>query len=590
MMSVHNQRLSALRAALAAGGLDGFIIPRSDEHLGEYVPDSAARLEFMTGFTGSAGMAVVLADRAAVWSDGRYVLQLAQQTDASLWEPLHLIENKPELWLKQHAAGRVIGYDPWLISADALARFTGVELVPVTANPVDAIWADRPAAPMAEAVPYDEAFAGESAASKRARLAAELNTSGQYAAIVTDPASIAWLFNMRGADLDYCPVALAFALLFETGMATLFMDPAKATPALRTHLGADVELRARHELAPALAALNARIVRYDPATQPVWFKTALVNAGATVAEGPDPCMLPKAIKNATEQAGARTAHLRDGLAVTRFLHWLSTAAPAGGQTELSAAARLLAERQAANNFRGESFPAIAGAGPNGAIIHYRPLPETDRALAPNEVFLIDSGGQYLEATTDITRTIWTGPDAPPAAVRARYTAVLAGHIALARLVFPQGVAGSHIDAFARAALWELGLDYDHGTGHGVGAYLSVHEGPAGISRAAKPVPLATGMLLSNEPGYYEPGAYGMRLENLVLVQPAPVGAPDRAFLHFETISFAPFDRALIDPAALNPACLAWLNAYHARVLAMLGPHLPDDVRVWLAEQTAPLTK
>jgi Xaa-Pro aminopeptidase len=588
MMSEHNQRLVALRSAFAAAGLDGFVIPRGDEHLGEYVPDSAARLAYISGFTGSAGLAVVLADRAAVWSDGRYVLQLAQQTDASLWERLHITETKPEAWLRAHAADLRIGYDPWLISAEALAKFEGLAMVPVLANPVDAIWAERPAPPMGEAVPYDEAFAGESSLSKRGRVAAQLREAGHYAAIITDPASVAWLFNIRGSDLEFCPVALGFAIIYENGMATLFMPGEKVSPALRTHLGAEVEVAEREELAWALEALTARTVRYDPATQPVWFKTVLQAAGATMAEAPDPCLLPKAIKNEAEQAGSRAAHLRDGLAVTRFLHWLGTAAPAGGQTELSAGARLLAERRQANNFRGESFSAISGAGPNGAIIHYHPTPESDRPIAANEVYLIDSGGQYLEATTDITRTIWTGPAAPPADVRAKYTAVLAGHIELARLVFPEGIAGAHIDAFARAALWREGLDYDHGTGHGIGAYLSVHEGPAGISRAARPVPLAPGMILSNEPGYYEPGAYGMRLENLVLVQRAEAGRNGRKFLQFETLTLAPFDRTLIDPAGLSAAALAWLNAYHARVHAELAPHLPEDVRAWLAAVTAPI--
>jgi len=587
MMSEHNNRLSALRATLAAQGLDGFFIPRGDEHLGEYVPESAARLAYVTGFTGSAGLAIVLASRAAVWSDGRYVLQLAQQTDASLWERLHVTETKPELWLKQHAAGLRIGYDPWLIGAEALAKFDCVEMVPVAANPVDAIWVDRPAPPMAPAVAYDEALAGETSAAKRARIAATLREAGQQAAILTDPASIAWLFNMRGSDLEFCPVALGFALIEDSGRAVLFMEDEKVDAGLRAHLGAEVEVAGRGALAAAMAAQAGRSVRYDPATQPVWFKMRLLEAGATVAEAPDPCLLPKAIKNAAEQAGSRAAHLRDGLAVTRFLYWLHTAAPAGGQSELSAGARLLAERRAANHFRGESFPAISGAGPNGAIIHYHPTPESDRPIGRNEVYLIDSGGQYDDATTDITRTVWTGPDAPPDEVRARYTAVLAGHIELARLKFPEGVAGAHIDAFARAALWQAGLDYDHGTGHGVGAYLSVHEGPASISRAARPVPLAAGMILSNEPGYYEPGAYGMRLENLVLVQPAETGSP-RKFLRFETLTLAPFDRRLIEPADLSPAALAWLNDYHARVLAELGPHLPDEARAWLAGETAPI--
>ncbi|MDD2705683.1 MAG: aminopeptidase P family protein [Acidocella sp.] len=583
MSSKHNTHLTALRGALQAQGLDGFLVPRADEHLGEYVPPMAERLAWLTGFTGRAGLAVVLAERAAVFSDGRYTLQLEQQTDPALWERRHIIEDKPEDWLRANAAGKRIGYDPWLISAEGLKRFTGVELVPVTQNPVDSVWTDRPAPPMAPAVPHPEEYAGEAATTKRARLGAMLREAGQDAAVLTDPASLAWLFNIRGSDVEFCPFVLGYALLYTDGTASLFMAAEKITPEVRAHLGHGVSVAERGALPGALAVLAGKTVRYDPANMPVWFETALQDAGAKIAAGPDPVALPRALKNAVEQAGARAAHLRDGAAMVNFLAWLASAK---GETEISAAARLLEYRAAETLFRGESFPAISGAGEDGAIIHYRVSAESDRAIKPNEVYLIDSGGQYLDGTTDITRTIWTGPGAAPEAVKAHVTLVLAGHIALARAVFPVGVAGAHLDAFARQELWRAGLDYDHGTGHGVGSYLSVHEGPASISRAAKPVPLAAGMILSNEPGFYLPGAYGIRLENLVLVQPADFPAAKKPFLRFETLTLTPFDRALIEPRLLTPEALDWLNAYHARVRAALAPLVAPEARAWLEAATA----
>jgi Xaa-Pro aminopeptidase len=587
MTSEHNTRLITLRAAMASHGLGGFLVPRADEHLGEYVPESAERLAFITGFTGSAGLAIILKDRAAVWSDGRYTLQLQQQTDGALWERLHIIETKPEDWLQQHAAGLRIGYDPWLISAEGLARFSTTQMVPVQSNPLDEIWTSRPAPPMAPAIPHDEIFTGESSAAKRARLGAALREAGQDAAILSDPASLAWLFNIRGADMEFTPIALGYALLFADGTATLFMAGAKLPPETRAHLGNEVTLAERDALPAALAALAGKTMRYDPATMPVWFKTTLEQSGVKIAEAADPVALPRATKNEAEQAGARAAHLRDGVAMARFLAWFAQAAHTGEETEISAAQRLLAERARGERFKGESFPAISGAGAHGAIIHYRVTPESNRAINPNEVYLIDSGAQYLDGTTDITRTIWTGPDAAPQAVKDHATRVLAGHIALARAVFPEGVAGAHLDAFARQALWQAGLDYDHGTGHGVGSYLSVHEGPAGISRAARPVALQPGMLLSNEPGFYLEGAYGIRLENLVLVQPADFGGQKRKFLRFETLTLAPFDRALINPALLNTEERGWLNGYHARVRAALSPHLAQtpDVLAWLLRAT-----
>jgi Xaa-Pro aminopeptidase len=592
MTSLHSSRLAELRRVLQREGLDGFLVPRADEHLGEYVPESAARLGFISGFTGSAGVAIVLLERAAIFSDGRYTLQLEAETDPALWERRHSIETPPESWLKTEAKGKKIGYDPWLISADALRRFEGSDMVPVARNPVDEIWRDRPAPPSAPAIPYDIAFAGETPAAKRERLAASLREAGQDAALLTDPASLAWLFNLRGSDLEFTPVALGFAILKNDASAIVFMPPEKLPAGTRQHLGNEVQTRPRTELAPALQALAGKTMRYDPASMPVWFKDRLAEAGAKLAEAADPVALPRACKNPVEQQNAREAHLRDAVAMVRFLAWFAQAAPTGQETEISAGEKLLAFRAMGEKFKGESFPAITGAGEHGAIIHYRVSPESNRAIKANEVFLLDSGAQYLDGTTDITRTLWTGPQAAPEAVRAHLTAVLAGHIALAKAIFPEGVAGAHLDVLARNALWQSGLDYDHGTGHGVGAYLSVHEGPAGISRAAKPVPLQPGMILSNEPGFYLPGAYGIRLENLLLVQPAGFPPQQRKFLRFETLTQVPFDRALIEPALLTPDALDWLNEYHDSVREHLRPLLQgtEDAQVlkWLAAATAPI--
>ncbi len=584
-------RLAALRARLAAAGLAGFIVPRADEHLGEYVPAAAERLAWLTGFTGSAGMAAVLADRAAVFTDGRYALQLEAETDAALWERAHITEAPPPAWLARHAPkGEAIGYDPRLIGADGLARFTeaGLEMRPLAANPIDALWADRPAPPAAPAVAHPLRFAGRDSAAKRAEIAAQLSAAGQDAAVITDPASIAWLLNLRGADVPFVPVALGFALIDAAGRVRLYMDPAKLSAETRAFLGNEVATEPPSALEGGLRGMRGLRVRVDPQGSPVWFAAILREAGAMVVAGPDPCLLPKALKNETEQAGARAAHGRDAAALCRFLHWLSVAGPSGTETEASAAARLLSFRAALADFRGESFPAISGAGEHGAVIHYRVTPETDRRIGANEAYLIDSGAQFPDGTTDVTRTVWTGPGPAPARLRDHATRVLKGHIAVATLVFPAGTGGALLDSFARRALWQAGLDYDHGTGHGVGSYLSVHEGPAGLSRLARPVPLAAGMILSNEPGLYLPGAYGIRLENLLLVRPADLPGASRKFLAFETLTLAPFDRALIEPGLLEPSERAWVDAYHARVLAEVGSALDPAARAWLAGACAPL--
>jgi Xaa-Pro aminopeptidase len=584
------ERLSALRAAIARAGVDGFIIPRADEFLGEYVPPSGARLAWLTGFTGSAGLAIVLPDRAVIFTDGRYTTQVAQQTDPALWERRHLVEQPPAAWLKEHAAGKRVGYDPWLHAQAALDRLaaSGAVLVPLPANPVDGVWTDRPVDPQAPAEPWPEEFAGRSAAEKRADIARELREAGEAAVILADPHSVAWLLNMRGADLEHTPLALASALLRDDGTVRLFMDPAKAGPELRAALGNAVAIEPRAGLAAALGELAGRKVRVDPEATPAWFGLTLRNAGAEPVAGADPCRLPRACKTAAEQAGARAAHKRDARAVVRFLAWFEREAPHGGLTEVSVADRLLAFRQEEERFRAESFPAIAGAGEDAAIIHYRATAETDRPVRPDEGFLIDSGGQYLDGTTDITRTLWTGPGPAPAELRTRYTLVLRGMVALATIRFPEGVAGPHLDAIARRPLWDAGLDYDHGTGHGVGAYLSVHEGPASFSRAAANVPLREGMILSDEPGFYLPGAYGIRIENLLLVQPdARVPGPKR-WLRFETLTLVPFERRLIEVEGLTEAERGWINSYHARVLEEVGPALDEATAAWLRRVCAPL--
>ncbi len=579
------ERLGMLRAELARLGLDGFLVPRGDEHLGEYVPPSAERLAWLTGFTGSAGLAVVLAGRAAVWTDGRYTLQLAQEAGPA-WERLHLTEAPPPAWVAAAAPkGARVGYDPWLFSEAEVARYAaaGVALVAVGANPVDAVWADRPAPPRAPMVPQPLAFAGVASAEKRAAVAEALRAAGEDAAVLGDPASLAWLLNVRGGDVAFTPFALGFAVVHADARVSLFMDGAKLGGEVRAWLGNEVEVAEPAAMGAALAGLAGRRVRVDEQRTAAWFAQTLRAAGAVVVAGADPCALPKACKNAVEQAGARAAHLRDAVAVCRFLHWIEGRQ---GETEMSAAARLLALRGEAEGFRGESFPAITGAGEHGAVIHYRASQASDRAIGADEVYLIDSGGQYEDGTTDVTRTLWTGPGDAPAEVRERATRVLQGHIAVASLVFPRGVAGPHLDAFARRALWDAGLDYDHGTGHGVGSYLSVHEGPIGLSRAARPVAFEPGMVVSDEPGFYLPGAYGIRWENLLLVREAEVGGG--RFLRFETLTLAPFDRGLLDAGMLTAAEAAWLDAYHARVLAEVGPLLDAAARAWLEGACAPV--
>jgi Xaa-Pro aminopeptidase len=571
--------------------VDGFLVPRGDEYLGEYVPATGERLAWLTGFSGSAGLALVLPNLACLFVDGRYTTQAAREVDLKLWTLRHLVDQPPADLLRTEATGKRIGYDPWLHTEAALERLAGsaVELVPLAGNPVDAIWRDRPDAPSGPAAPHPLRYAGVDAGEKRDAAAARLREAGEAACVLADPHSVAWLLNLRGRDLQHTPLVLARALLSSDGSVELFLDPARADAGLRAHLGNSVALRPPGEFGSRLEALSGTRVRLDPDLTPAWISQRLRAAGAIPVAGDDPCRLPRACKNPVEQAGARAAHLRDAVAMARFLAWFARAAPRGSETEMSAAARLLAFRAEAEEFVAESFPAISGAGEHGAIVHYRATPATDRPIRAGELYLIDSGGQYRDGTTDVTRTLWTGPGMPPAEMMDRYTRVLKGHIALATTRFPEGVAGPHLDALARRPLWEAGLDFDHGTGHGVGSFLSVHEGPAGISRAAKPVPLRPGMILSDEPGFYQPGSYGIRIENLLLVSEAEfLAATSKRFFEFETLTLVPYARELIVTDMLTFAERSWIDLYHERLIGLVAPKLDAATRQWFGLICAPL--
>jgi len=588
-------RLDALRAEMVRRGLDGFIVPRADAHHSEYLPRRAERLRWLTGFAGSAGLAVVLARRAAIFIDGRYTLQVRSEVDGDVFEFGHLTDDPADRWLAGALpAGAKLGYDPWLHTPEGLGRYrdacakAGAELVACDGNPIDAIWDNQPPPPISPLVAHGIDFAGESAADKRARLAAGLRDDGIAAAVISAPESIAWLLNVRGADVPNCPMSLAFAILHDDGRVDLFIDRRKLVPGLDAHLGDRVSIRDPGDLGPALDALAAaeRPALADRAATSAWIFDRVAAAGGSLRPGADPCALPKARKNPTEVAGARAAHRRDGVAMARFLAWLDATAPGATLTEIAVAERLAALRAEGKRFRGLSFPTIAGAGPDGAIVHYRAHPDHDRRIEPGMLLLLDSGAQYLDGTTDIIRTIAIGT--PSAEQRRHFTAVLKGHIALATARFPAGTSGSQLDGLARAPLWRLGLDYDHGTGHGVGSYLGVHEGPQRIAKAPNRVALEPGMICSNEPGYYRTGAHGIRIENLVTVIAVSIAGADRPMLGFETLTLAPIDRRLIDPAMLVESEIAWLDRYHARVRDTLAPTLDAETATWLAAATRPL--
>jgi Xaa-Pro aminopeptidase len=586
-------RLARLRAALRAAGVDGVLVPRADAHQGETVAPGDERLAWLTGFTGSAGLCAALADRAAVFVDGRYGLQARAQVDATAFEIVSTVETTPEAWLAEALPkGAVLGLDPWLHTAaqvgkiEAAAQKAGARLRLLDANPVDAIWEDRPPPPTGRIAPHPEALAGEGAAAKRARIGAAIAAEGADAAVLTLPDSIAWLLNVRGADLPRTPAPLAFALLWSDGRAALFASADKIDAETRAHLGHDVAVAPPEGFAAALDALAGRAVLVDRDSAPAQVGLRLEAAGAKVVARPDPCILPKATKTSAELDGARAAHRRDGAAMARFLRWLSGAAPSGALTEIAVVERLEAFRRETGALRDISFDTICGAGPNGAIVHYRVTRASDRAVRPGELLLVDSGGQYADGTTDVTRTVAVGAPEPEA--RRLFTLVLKGMIAVTRARFPARTAGRELDPLARAALWRAGHDYDHGTGHGVGAYLGVHEGPQSVSKRGAE-PLLPGMIVSNEPGCYLEGRFGIRIENLVIVTPpAPVEGGVRPMMGFETLTLAPIDRALIDPALLDPAERAWLDAYHARVLAEIGPLVDPETAAWLAGACAPL--
>ena len=587
-------RLAALRAELARRGLDGFVVPLSDEHQGEYVARRSQRLAWLTGFTGSAGMAIVLAERAALFVDGRYTLQAVAQVDGSLYEHRHVSDEPADAWLREHlSADAALGYDPRLHSAHGRDRLTapckavGARLVPCEDNPIDALWADQPPPPLGPIAPHPVRFAGKEAGEKRQTIAAQLAERGADAAVLSAPDSIAWLLNVRGADVANSPLPHSFAIVHGEGGVDWFVDRRKLLPEVPAHLGNAVRVDAPDALAGVLDGLAkaGKAVLVDGAATPVWMVDRLTEGGAKVIRGTDPCALPKACKNEAELTGIRAAHRRDGAALTRFLAWLA-AAPPGSVTELDAVDRLASMRAGGEHFRGPSFDTISGAGPNGAIVHYRVTAETNRTLEPGSLYLVDSGGQYLDGTTDVTRTVAIGTPEPEH--RDRFTRVLRGHVALATARFPTGTTGAQLDTLARQFLWQAGLDYDHGTGHGVGHYLNVHEGPQRISRLGAGAALAPGMVVSNEPGYYKTGAYGIRIENLVAVTEAD--SADTGFLGFETLTLAPIDRALVEPAMLTVDERAWLDAYHARVAKTLAPLLADDetALAWLKAATAPL--
>lgn len=593
----HADRLRQLRTLLKGQGLDGFVVPMSDANLSENIPAGARRIEWLSGFAGSAGVVVVLAEKAAIFVDGRYTIQVGQQVDGALFEAHHLIEEPHVDWAADHLPkGGKLGYDPglhtapWVDKAEAALERSGGQLVAVAANPIDALWSDRPAPPLAPIVPHPEAYAGKSSLDKRRELGEQLTKNGVDAAVLGAPDSIAWLLNIRGGDTPNTPLALSFAILKSDGLVDWFVAPEKLTQGLPAHLGNQVATEKPSALGAALDRLGGegKRVSIDPASVNAWVVQRLKQAGAKVVRASDPCELPKARKNAVELAGARAAHLRDGAVMARFLAWLARTGPSGTISELDAAEHLHALRAEDPMCKDDSFEAISAWGPHAAIAHYRVTAETSETLQTGNVYLVDSGGQYLDGTTDITRTIGLGEVGDD--IKRAFTLVLKGHIAIATARFPKGTSGSQIDVLARQALWQAGLDYDHGTGHGVGSYLGVHEGPARISKAPNSIAMEAGMILSNEPGYYKAGGFGIRTENLVaVIECADLPSTEKPFLAFETLTLAPIDRALVLPDLLTEDERDWFDAYHARVRAEIGPLVDGEVKDWLNAATEPLS-
>ena len=587
-------RLSALREELARRKLSGFVIPRADQQQNEYVAPSEERLAWLTGFTGSAGMAVVLAQDAAIFVDGRYTLQAAKQVDGKAWTVESLIEPPPEHWITGHLAkGDRLGFDPWLHTSAAAERLAaacakaGAELVAVESNPVDAIWTERPPPPVAPVSIHGPGYAGEAEAAKLGRIRAEIAKLGAQALVLSDSHAVAWTFNIRGADVAHTPLPLSYALVPKDGRPTVFIDHRKLSNLTRDHLEQSADVREPDQMTPQLMELarSGGTIALDNATAADALSRLITEAGGKPLRGSDPIALLKAVKNTTEIEGTRSAHRRDAVALARFLAWIDREAPKGGLTEIDAVEALETFRRDTGALKDVSFPTIAGTGPNGAIVHYRVTRKSNRRIAPGDLLLIDSGAQYGDGTTDVTRTIAVG--APTAEQRDRFTRVLRGHIAIARAIFPDGTSGAQLDTLARQFLWQAGIDFEHGTGHGVGSYLSVHEGPARISKLGT-TPLKRGMILSNEPGYYKTDAFGIRIENLELVTSADVGGAEKPMNAFETLTFAPIDRRLIEVAMLSPLERDWLNAYHARVRDIVRMQLDESDRLWLDVATAPV--
>jgi Xaa-Pro aminopeptidase len=587
-------RIAKLREELARRGYHGFVVPRADEHQSEYVPPNDERLAWLTGFTGSAGTAIVLADEAALVVDGRYTLQAMEQVDTSVIAVVPQVDTTAEAWIEANLPeGAILAYDPWLHTADGVKKLekavarAGGTFVAVEENLVDVIWPDRPPPPKAPVRPHPLKYAGETSESKLARVREKLAKERVDTLVVSDPHNLAWTFNIRGADVAHTPLPLGYAIIPREGRPTVFLDPAKVTNEAGSAIGAVADV-ARPEALPetldALGAAKAK-VRIDSGTGAVALVRRIEAAGGTTEVAPDPISLMKAAKNAAEIEGTRAAHRRDGAAVTRFFAWLSREAPSGKLTEIEAVEKLEAFREETGLLKELAFSTISGSGPNGAIVHYRVTNKTNRALKPGELFLLDSGAQYEDGTTDITRTNAIGE--PTQEMRDRFTRVLKGHIAIARAVFPKGTSGAQLDALSRVVLWQAGLDFDHGTGHGVGSYLSVHEGPQRLSKIST-VPLEPGMILSNEPGYYKKGEYGIRIENLVLVERREIAGAEREMLGFETLTFAPIDLKLVEPALLSGEEHEWLDAYHARVRETLAPEVDEETWAWLIEATQPL--
>ncbi|MGN7158711.1 aminopeptidase P family protein [Sphingomonas sp. SAFR-052] len=597
-MTDHKDRLSALRAHLATLDLTGFVVPLTDEHMSEYVGDYAQRLAWLTGFKGSAGSAVVLRDTAAMFTDGRYTLQVREQVDAADWQFVQVPAKSMTNWLRGAVqAGDRIGYDPWLATVDwvvstrsALAD-AGAELVAVDANPIDALWLDRPAPSPAPFCVQDAALTGRTSAEKRAAIGEWLAERRADAVILSALDSIAWTFNVRGTDVAHTPVALSYAIVHADGTADLFAAPGKVGDDVVRHLGNAVTVRPMDAFKDTLGQFAGKRVAADPDRAVAAIHDTLRQRGATIVAERDPTVLAKAIKNPVEIAGHAAAQARDGAAMVRFLKWFEETAPSGTLTELSASDRLAAIRAETGLLRDLSFDTISATGAHAASPHYKATVESDAAILPGQLYLIDSGGQYADGTTDITRVMPVG--AVSEEMRDRFTRVLKGHIAIDTAIFPDGTLGGHIDGFARRPLWEAGLDYAHGTGHGIGAYLSVHEGPQRIGAPNYPgggpmEPLRAGMMLSNEPGYYKAGEYGIRIENLLLVVERDIAGGDLPMLGFETLTFVPIERTLIVPALLTETERAWVDAYHARVAELLTPLLDMETAAWIAAKCAPL--